>query len=782
MAINPGDSRLPRYRVGKAIPVFRKQSTSQAVTLYLTNRDVWSNLAEVNERKQITGSEIAELPECGAPPLPEVDATYEPTHHGIIEGVVHLNPWLTELSSYLFVEVSARYRYARSELDPFDCEVNEVVFRKRTQLNPPKNYDRVGSSLLRCSPKELSSYSWRTRQLYTKLGGPVGSKSVVDENLTASGVLVGTAAYCRKKHTFVPQTMATKSSGEPDHPLVTFNFVFRFDVNGTPDSVYMKNTRKFSCAGTSPPPNRMQLFYSAVFGFAHRESDTDPDSPSELECSDDEDKLVIRHPGEPIVDNRKSPSKERKKRQYESDLFHPDCYPWLPRPKRAPRDGVSWTISAYVVNSSSGIPRGEHIACMRIRKLSYVPHIINIDRMTPPKAHTDYCVAVNPVAGFDSGAITLTAQLDKLLYAPGEPIQCDIKFHNSSVRLIHRLLVEVHQCLRVKACANRIWRSFICRRSLTDTSLQTGMPVLPGTENVCVRVTLNPWPTVESIHRHLDSPRGPLRPSGVEKMEEAWAIRLPRIPGQEFALEAPGRHEHVPPHHIQRRSLATSSFSGVLERLMTVNELPSTVADVNENHSPKNIWKGNPHASCRCVHRPLDPVATDRSRHLPPKEPYQIPINCQDVYPEDKEVSETRAQRNALQEFCSKCMGNLSLSQYPVHISYEVVVVAELLPQHQQNSLNSESAMQQSGLGSGLLNDPYGVISGPHGPRVTLPCFLAHRKPIPEERIPVANYHIDQRQDCKDHVILPPKIYEPSLGKGFFTSTIYPAAPCNVSS
>ncbi|CAH8587821.1 unnamed protein product [Dicrocoelium dendriticum] len=769
MAINPGDSRLPRYREGKALPVFRKQSTSQAVSLYLTNRDVWSNLAEVHERKQITGSEIAELPECGAPPLPDVDATYEPTHHGIIEGVVHLNPWLTELSSYLFVEVSARYRYARSELDPFDCEVNEVVFQKRTQLNPPKNYDRIGASLLRSPPKELSSYSWRTRQLYNKLGGPVGGQAEIDENLTASGVLVGTAAHTRKMRTFVPRTMATKTSGNPDHPLVTFNFPFRFDVNGTPDSVYMKNTRKPASDGTSPPPNRMQLFYGAVFGFAHHESDTDPDSPSESECSDDEDR-------------RKPPSKEKKKRQWEKDLFHPDCYPWRPRPKQAPRDGVSWTISAYVVSSGSGKPKSEHVACMRIRKLSYVPRMIALERTTPPKAHTDYCLAVGPLSGFDSGAITLVARLDKSVYAPGEPVQCDIKLHNSSVRLIHRLLVEVHQCLRVKACANRVWRSFICRRSLTDTSLQTGMPVLPGTENECVRVTLNPWPTVESIRKHFNYPSGPLRPSGVEKMEEAWAIHLPQIPGQEFALQAPGRHESVPPQHIQRRSLATSSFSGVIEHLMLVGELPSIMKALNENESRKNIWQGNPHAVCRCVHHPRDPDAVDRCDHLPPKEPYQIPINCLDVYPEDNEVSEARAKRNALQPYCNKCVGTLSLAQYPVHVSYEVVVAAELLPQHQKNPLNSESKMQQSGLGSGLLIDPYGDIIGPDGPRVTLPCFLAHRKPFPEERVPVANYHIDQRQDCMDHVVIPPKVYEPSLGKGFFTSTTHPIAPCNVSS
>ncbi|KAF5401904.1 Arrestin [Paragonimus heterotremus] len=779
MAINPSDSRLPRYREGNALPVYRKQSMSQAVSLYLTNRDVWSNLAEVHKRKEETGSEISELPECGAPPLPNAAPDYEPTHHGIIEGVVHVNPWLLDIGSYVFVEVDARYRYARSELDPFDCEVNEVVFRKRVQLNPPPNYTKDAARALKNPPKELSSYSRRTRQLYAKLGGPVSGQSMKDEALTSSGVLVGTAMNTRRNNTFIPQTMATKTSGYPDHPFVTYNFPFRFDINGAPDSLYLKNTPRPTSDNRSPPPSRMHLFYNAVFGFAHHESDTDPDSPSELEDSDTDDKPRIRHPGDPLPVRDKKPDTEKKKRQWEKDLFHPDCYPWRPRQKRAPRNGISWAITAYAVRTSSAAPSSDHIARLRIRKLSYVPRLISIEHLDPPKSHTDYCLAVGPRAGFDAGAITLLAKLDRILYAPGEPIQCSIKFHNSSVRLIHRLIVEVHQCIRVKACVSRVWRSLICRRCLNDTSLQTGMPVLPGTENSCVRVTLNPWPTIESIREHFKCPRGPIRPSGIDKMEEAWALRLPKIPGQEFALQQPGRHEVVPPHHVQRRSLAMSSFSGVLEYLLSFNEPIGVLKPLGEAKPPNDIWQGNPHIMCRCVHRKREPGESRRIDHMPPKEPYQVPITSKDVYPEDSEVSEIRAKRNALQPYCRKCMSELLLSQYPIHVSYEVVVLAELLPQHQHNPLRAESAIRNCGLSSGLLIDPSGDIIGPDGPRITLPCFLAYKEPFPEERVPLANYHIDQRQDCKDHVVVPPKIHEPSLGKGFFTSNTYPIAPCN---
>ncbi|KAG5449407.1 hypothetical protein CSKR_107576 [Clonorchis sinensis] len=777
MAINPGDSRLPRYREGTALPVFRKQSLSQAVTLYLTNRDVWSNLAEVYERKKLTGSEISELPECGAPPLPDAGPDYEPTHHGIIEGIVHVNPWLMDVGSYVFVEVTARYRYARSELDPFDCEINEVVFKNRTQLNPPRTYTKEGAASLRRPPVSLSSFSTRTRRLYSKLGGPVSGKAMVDEVLSSSGVLLGMGNKSRQKHTFVPQTMATASSGHPDHPFVTYNFPFRFDINGAPDSTYLKNTAHPTPDGESPPPNRMRLFYEAVFGFAHHESDTDPDSPSELEDSDDDNVFEIRHPGEPIRVRRKKPSKEKIKRQWEKDLFHPDCYPWRPRPKRAPRDGVSWTISAYAVRTASSVPKTDNIACLKIRKLSYVPRLVGIDHISPPKSHTDYCLAVGPRTGFDAGAITLLAKLDKVVYAPGEPIQCDIKFHNSSVRLIHRLIIEVHQCVRVKACANRVWRSLICRRSLTDDSLQTGMPVLPGTDNNCLRVTLNPWPTSKSIKAHWASQSGPIRPSGIDRMAEAWAIRLPRIPGQEFALQSPGRHEPVPPEHIQRRALATSSFSGVLEYLLSDDQL-TILRPLNDEDPPRDIWQGNPHAACRCVHHKRDPNEPGRSDRMPPEEPYQVLLNSKDVHPEDGEVSEARARRNVLQPFCRKCLGVLSLTQYPIHVAYEVVVQAELLPQHEENLLCCESTIRKAGLSSGLLIDPYGDIIGPDGPRITLPCLLAHRAPFPEEPIPLANYHIDQRQDCKDHVVIPPKVHEPSLGKGFFKSKSYPIAPC----
>lgn len=783
MAINPGDSRLPRYREGTALPVFRKQSPSQAVCLYLTNRDIWSNLLEVYERKQQTGSEVTQPPECGAPPLSAATADFEPAHHGVIEGVVHINPWLIDIGSYVYVEVVARYRYARSELDPFDCEVNEVIFKRRRLVNPPRNYQNEGPKVLRNPPPDLYTYSSRTRRLYEKLGGPVSGQAMLDENLTASGVILGNSNYTRRNRTFLPQTKAIQSSGHPDHPFVTYNFPFRFDINGAPDSVYLKSCPHPGPDGGPPPPNRMQLFYQAVFGFAHHESDSDPDSPSDYEDSDEEENPKIRHPGEPIRVKKTSASQAKKTRQWEKDLFHKDAYPWRPRPKRAPRDGVAWTVRVYVVPSSSSIPRTEHIATMTIRKLSYIPPVVALEHMNPPQSHIDYCLSVGPRTGLDAGVITLLAKLDRVLYTPGQPIMCDIKLHNSSVRVIHRIIVEVHQCLRVKACTGRVWRSFICRRCLTDNSLISGMPVLPGTENSTIRVTLNPWPTEASIRQAIQVPSGPIRPSGLANMQESWAFRLPRIPGQEFALQAPPRHEPVPPSHIQKRSLACSSFTGVLDQVLSIGDELSLMRPLGESVDFwKDIWSGNPHRNCRCVHRKRRPGEPERSDWMPPEEPYPRSIDCADVHPQDDEANEGHARQNLLAPFCQKCIGYSVLSQYPIHVSYEVVVQAELLPQHQPNPLGSESAIRKAGLSSGLLINPEGTIIGPDGPRITMPCLLGYRKPYPEERIPLANFHIDQRQDCKDHVVVEPKIHEPSLGKGFFISKYHPVAPCTQSS
>ena len=782
MAIRPGDSRIPRYREGTAEPIFRKQSPSQAVCLYLSNRDVWSNLYEVYQRKKVSGKERFELPECGGAPYPAATKDYKPSHHGIIEGIVHVNPWLIKLGSYVFVEVISRYRYTRSDLDAFDCEIDEVVFKQSRQINPPKGYDLNAREAMRNPSDDLDNYSYQTRMLYDKLGGPVSGQAMRDEVLTSCGVLVGTANNTRKNRTFVPQTKATAGSGYPDHPYVTYKFPFRFDVNGTPDSVYLKGVPTPTRDGETPPPNRMQLFYDAVFGFGHQLSDSDPDSPSETDNSDDDEILKnrIRHPGEPIIKPKNKPSKEKKKRQWEKDLFHPDSYPWLPRPKRVPRDGISWVIRAYVAETQSSKPKSEHIAVMRIRKLSYVPRIIPIEHMEPPTSKTDYCLAIGPRTGHDAGVITLLAKLDKILYAPGEPVQCDVKIHNSSVRLIHRLVVEVHQCLRTKALATRVWRSVICRRCINDLSVHGGMPVLPGNENVRIRVTLNPWPTVKSIQEALEKCQGPLKPSGLQGLDEAWAIRLPKVPGQNYALETPGRHEPVPPQHIQRRALAVSTFSGVYERLLSIGEEITLLKPLEQDEKIKNIWQGDPHEKCRCVHKwkPGDPK---RTSHMPPNEPYQVPIESKDVYPQDEEVCERRARQNMLQPYCQKCSKLATLRDYPIQVSYEVVVQAELLPQHCPNPLAAESAIRESGLGSGLLIDPYGDIIGPDGPRVLLPCFLGYKGPKPEEAVPIANYRVDQRQNYNDNVIREPKVYEPSLGKGFFVSKTYPVAPCSNS-
>ncbi|CAH8871199.1 unnamed protein product [Trichobilharzia szidati] len=524
----------------------------------------------------------------------------------------------------------------------------------------------------------------------------------------------------------------------------------------------------------------MQLFYQAVFGFAYHESDTDPDSPSDLSDSEEDCKPKIRHPGESIKKRKTKPSKIKKKRQWEKDLFHPDAYPWKPRPKRAPRDGISWTVRVYFTDSPSGIPKSENIASLRFRKLSYMPRIISIEHMDPPSSKTDYCLAIGPRAGRDAGVITLLAKIDRAIYCYGEPVQCDIKLHNSSIRLIHSIVAEIHQCVRSKACVNRILRTVICSRSITDLSLVGGMPVLPGSENSHIRLTLNPWPTYESVQKLMKKPEGPIRPSGLADPSKAWAFRLPKTPGHEYALEAPGRHERVPPQYMQRRTLAQSTFSGLYDYLLSKGDNVTILKPLGEEKEGRIIWEGNPHAHCRCTHHVKEPGEISRIYQIPPEEPYSAIINCKDVYPEDEEPNEARARRNLLQPLCRQCKLPINVVDYPVQVTYEVVIQAKLLPQHLKNPLSCESAIREAGLGSGLLIDPYGDIIGPDGPRIVIPLFLGYKYPHPEERIPIANYHVDLRQDCADETMREPKIHEPSLGKGFFISKTYPIAPCNI--
>ncbi|CAH8665077.1 unnamed protein product [Heterobilharzia americana] len=130
----------------------------------------------------------------------------KPHHHGISEGIIHVNPLLIPIGSYVFAEVSAKYRYVNTDLDSSHCEMNEVVFHRCKQILPLKNYFADREENLRNLPHDLDTHSIRIRELYNKSGGPVSDAAMRDENLYTSGTDNNTHA----RNTFIPQTQATK--------------------------------------------------------------------------------------------------------------------------------------------------------------------------------------------------------------------------------------------------------------------------------------------------------------------------------------------------------------------------------------------------------------------------------------------------------------------------------------------------------------------------------------------------------------------------------------------
>ncbi|VDL81063.1 unnamed protein product [Schistocephalus solidus] len=773
MAIEPGDPRLPRYVEGSVEPVYRKKSFSKGVALYLLHRDYWSN-AETNYRKRSEGK-YEQPHECTGVDPPDWKPGYEPSLDGWVEGIAHVNPWLLEFGSYVYAQVEAHYRFYRSELDAYDFEIDETVFSARVQLNPPP-CAREGFSCFANPPHDINSYSAPLRQLYEKLGGPAGARSMQHELLTPYGVIPGHALNNRSQYTFVPQTKAVKSSGFPDHPYVTYNFPFRFDINRGPDSVYMKSNKPAPVGNHPVPKTRHELFMDAVYGFANDASDSDPEAPDTSE--DDDDFLPrIRHPREPVKKKHGVRKIDLRMQNYK-DRFHKDCYPWRPRQHKAPKAGIYWTVTVYATMQPTAKPIRKHTATMTIRKLSFLPRMIALHHRIPPTVTTDYCLAVGPRANTDAGVITLNGELDKMIYGPGDPVTVYIKVHNTSNRVVQQLTVEVNQCIRVASWSNRVWRITICRREITAENPDAQMPILPATEQVELNVRMNPF-CIEKQYRHLFYDKWHKRRlPKVPIEEEAYTLRMPTTPGIFYAVEQPGRHEPVPLTFILRRKPAFSTLPGVIDNL--IENYPGKLPTIREplEREPKDLWTENPYGRCRCFRRPRDENSEARCKRMPPDEPYQIPVHGYDIYDEDEERDPQMAARNELAPRCPRCGGAWPSNIQPVYINYEVVVSAVLRPQEILDPLAQDSLLKELGLGSGLALPPKGHIEGPDGPRISIPLLYSLTEPVPEVPIPVANYNVDQRQDRPPKFPPKPKVWEPSDGKGLFVKNQERAAPC----
>ncbi|VEL14217.1 unnamed protein product [Protopolystoma xenopodis] len=768
MAIHPGDARLPRYKEGKVLPVFRKFSPSKSLGLHLTYRDVWNDAFQLYQRRESDCSTAGKNADCTGRREPPWSPGYKPNHHGKLEGVLHINPWLLEHGLYVYVEVEARYIYTKSELDGFDFNINEVLFSERKLLSPP-GCMREGIKCLKEAPADIDSYSVETQMLYAKLGGPTAGDYEKEENITPFGVISGSAFNNRSKHTFVPPTDAIKTSGVPGHPYLTYNYPFYFDISSGPDSLYLKMRRPYR----PDVPTRQGLYYEAVFGLGNREEDSDPDTPT---TSEDEDVLVdppMRHPGQPIRKVKKGISHEAKVRQRESDLFHADSSPWRPRQKRGPRDGISWLVRAFAIKSCTDTPKACDIVTLHIRKMTYLPYIISLHWHPPPAASTDYCLAIGPQSGRDAGVITVAAQLDRLIYRPGDQVEVSIKLQNHSVRLIEQITVSMHQCIRCRFWRNRIWRSQICQRRLTPDSLKTRLPLMPGSANNRYRITLNPWPTQARLNRlatgHFD---GSVRPSGIPGGNEAWAFGVPRLEGKLYALETPIRHQLVPPCYTHRQVVCPSSMQSLIHQLMKPDETGNLSAGKCDNLDLDPISK------CRCRRR-----SRGRSESKqPPLPSYSVQVNDEDRLSDEEMFDEAAAKANQLWPVCRDCSQPTSdrlACLQPVHISYEVMVQVGFLNETTPNALAWDALLlNNTSLGSGMTIDPVGEILGAEGPRVTLPCYLAWTEPQPENPVPVANYNVDQRQHFGSDIKNEHKMWEPSLGKGFYITKTHPVATC----
>lgn len=774
MAINPSDSRLPRYIEGAVQPVWRKQSDSQGIALYLLHRDFWAN-AHFQYRNRLD-SDADNPPECKGGKDSEWRPEFRPDHNGYLEGIAHVNPWVLKFGSYVYAEVEARYRFHRSELDTFDFENNEVIYKARVLLNPPP----CNSDAPRCfakPPKDLNRYSAELKQLYEKLGGPCGSRPLAYENLTSSGVILNKAYNNRTEHTIVPPTEATKSAGHPDHPYVTYNFPFRFDLNRGPDSIMVKSNKPAPVGNHPIPKSRHDIHCESVYGFVAGATDSDPEAPSTSE-SDDDFNPRIRHPRE-SVKLRRGIRKIDLRLQHYRDRFHADSYPWRPRIKLPPKAGIYWTVKVYATKTATSRPERNHIAELKIRKLSFLPMNISLHHRQPPMASIDYALAVATRDNTDAGVITLNARLDKMFYGPGDPVNVNIKIHNTSNRVIQQITVDINQCIRVASLYNRVWKNTICRREITAENPDAEMPIMPGTAQLRLSCRLNPWP-VESQYEHLFYDKlHKQRPPGVPIEAEAFTIRMPTTPGIFYAVQQPGRYEEFTQTFILKRKPAFSTITGVIDKML-LNDVPT----IKEPPQPprKDPFEGDPYERCRCFRAPRDQTVDARNARMPQKEPYQYPIYSKDAIDEGEERNYQTALQQMLAPRCARCGGCYPSSEQPIYVSYEVVASAKLRPQNTPDPLAQDALLHELHLGDGLTVSPKGHLEGKSGPRVALPLLFTLMHPEPEMQVPVANCDVDQRQLHPPKFSPKPQVWEPSEGKGFFLSK-QPSqtAPCVTS-
>ena len=757
MAISPGDSRLPLYREGKIQPVWRKLSPSKSVGLYLLHRGYWTSFKTQSEngaRESLSPSSCYTKTDIGWEP------GFRPEHNGIVEGIAHLNPWMLKHGAKLYAAVEARYHIHRTELDGFDFENDEIIFSSSIDLNPPMCDFKI-KNCMAIPPSDLHLYSPELRQLYEKLGGPCGSKPLKHEILTPWGVLPGNARNNRMEYTSIPPTEATKRTRFPDLPYVTYNFPFRFDISNGPDSIMIKSNKKAPSGDHPVPKNRREVYLDAIYGF-HEDIGSDFEIPSAPESEDDLPR--IRHPREPIKVNRKIREAERRL-QSMIDCFHRDSYPWHLRPKARPKAGIYWSVKVYAVNPNEINAEAKNLAELSIRKSTFLPTSLSVYYRPPPQVSLDYCLAVGPKENSDGGVITLVAKLDKLFYLLGDPINVNIKIHNSSCRVIQQINVEVIQCVRLASIYNRVWRSTICKREITAENSESEMPILPATEKLRLRCRLNPWP-VENQYMHLLPDKfHKRRPPRVPIEEEAFTLDMPREPNLFYGVQQPPRYEKVPRLSAERRRPAFSTLTGIIEHLQTEN---SVVSIMNSSCNLKgNLSHSNTCDICQCIQGKVQEKVIPKCSSLL-DEPYQYPIFNKNELSGEEEQKYQSVVQQMLAPLCARCGKICAAKDQPIYVNYEVVVSAVLRPQNIPDPLAQDALLNDCKLGSGLLNPPRGEILGIKGPRVALPAIFTVMAPEAEMPVPVANYNVDHRLERQPEIPGKAQIWEPCDGRGFF--------------
>ncbi|VDK35030.1 unnamed protein product [Taenia asiatica] len=771
MAIDPGDSRLPLYRNGTVKPVWRKLSPCKSVGLYLLHRDYWSKFQPRYERQHT--HKPPEPPVCGNEPEPAWEPGFRPEHNGIVEGIAHVNPWMLKDQTKVYAEIEARYSIHRTELDAFDFENDNVIFSTKVALNPSPCDDDT-TNCFATPPKDLHRYSAELRQLYEKLGGPCASKPLKFENLTSSGVPPGKAYNNRMKHSFVPPTEAIKCTEHPDLPYVTYNFLFRFDINSGPDSVMLKSNKLTRINKHSVPKNRRELYLDAIYGFHDEEDDeSDLEEPSSECC------VVlprIRHPRQPIETRRKIKKIDLKMQSFK-DCFHADSYPCHKRHKMLFKGGIYWTVRVYALNSNAFRPEAKDLAELKIRKLTFLPMNPSLHCRPPPQVLNNYCLAVVGEENSDAGIITLAAKLDKIFYVQGDPIHVNMKIHNISSRVIQQITVEVIQYIRIATLSNRVWRSLICKREITAENSEAEMPILPGTENLLLCCRLNPWP-VEAQYAHLFRDKiHKIRPR-VPIEAEAFALNMPTEPNLFYGVQQPARYEEVLQYFVGKHKPAFSTLQGIVGNILTSD----SVISIRTPQSPvdEKSFEEDPYEYHTCVRHKLKNIARQCSR-MSLDEPRQYPtFKDYETYGEGLDYSTAVQQMPAPP--CTRCGKTCALEDQPVYVHYEVIVSAVLRPQNLPDPLAQDFLLNDCQLGSGLSNPPKGEIIGTRGPRVALPAIFSVKTPQPEMPIPVANYNVDPREDRLPQTQTKAQIWEPSDGRGFFlVREQREVAPCTTS-